>query len=72
MQGRDVMTMFIECIYEFFDNPSNIAEFEKWRKERKCNDEIDLNIRNIRSDCSDKSMLCVKNYRCDIVSRSDG
>lgn len=53
MQGRDVMTMFIECIYEFFNNPSNIAEFEKWRKERKCNDEIDFDISTIRSDCSD-------------------
>lgn len=38
------MTMFIECIYEFFSNPSNLAEFEKWKKERKHNDEIDLGI----------------------------
>ena len=38
------MTMLIECIYEFFDNPSNIAEFEKWKKERKHNDEINLDI----------------------------
>ena len=42
--GCDVMTMFIECIYKFFENPNNLAEFEKWRKERKCNDEIDLDI----------------------------
>lgn len=38
------MTMFIECIYEFFNNPSNIAEFEMWKKERKRNDEINLGI----------------------------
>ena len=42
--GCDVMTMFIECIYEFFNNPKNLAEFEKWKKERKRNDEIDLDI----------------------------
>lgn len=38
------MTMFIECIYEFFNNPGNLAEFEEWKKERKRNDEIDLDI----------------------------
>ena len=38
------MTMFIECIYEFFSNPSNLAEFEKWKKEREHNDEIDLGV----------------------------
>lgn len=38
------MTMFIECIYKFFENPNNLAEFEKWKEERKHNDEIDLDI----------------------------
>ena len=42
--GCDVMTMFIECIYKFFENPNNLAEFEKWKEERKHNDEIDLDI----------------------------
>lgn len=42
------MTMFIECIYEFFSNPSNLAEFEKWKKERKCNDEVNLDIESGR------------------------
>lgn len=26
------MTMFIECIYEFFNNHKNLAEFEKWKE----------------------------------------
>ena len=36
--------MFIECIYKFFENPNNLAEFEKWKEERKHNDEVDLDI----------------------------
>lgn len=32
-KGRcDVMTIFIECIYKFFENPNNLAEFEKWKE----------------------------------------
>ena len=38
------MNGLIECIYKFFENPSNLAEFEEWRKERH-NDEIDLGIK---------------------------
>lgn len=26
------MTIFIECIYKFFENPNNLAEFEKWKE----------------------------------------
>lgn len=37
------MNDLIECIYKFFENPSNLAEFEEWRKERH-NDEINLDI----------------------------
>ena len=44
MQGRDVMTMFIECIYEFFNNPSNLAEFEEWKKSK------------VRSDCNERTI----------------
>ena len=44
------MTMFIECIYEFFNNHKNLAEFEKWKEAKASkgkdmgNDEIDLDI----------------------------
>lgn len=37
------MNDLIECIYKFFENPSNLAEFEEWRKERH-NDEVNLDI----------------------------
>ena len=32
------MTTFIDSIYEFYQNPQNLAAFEKW-KERKRNDD---------------------------------
>lgn len=38
------MTMFIECIYEFFNNPSNLAEFEEWKKSK---------VSKVRSDCNE-------------------
>lgn len=44
------MTIFIECIYKFFENPNNLAEFEKWKEAKASkgkdmgNDEIDLDI----------------------------
>lgn len=31
------MTTFIDSIYEFYQNPQNLAAFEEW-KERKRND----------------------------------
>ena len=49
------MTMFIECIYEFFNNPSNLAEFEEWKKSKTSSgkSEIDFDISTIRSDSND-------------------
>lgn len=38
------MTMFIECIYKFFENQNNLAEFEKWKEERKHSDEVNLDV----------------------------
>ena len=44
------MTMFIECIYEFFNNHKNLAEFEKWKEAKASkgkdtdNDEVNLDI----------------------------
>lgn len=32
------MTTFIDSIYEFYNNPQNLAAFEAW-KERKRNDD---------------------------------
>lgn len=40
------MRMFIEEIYKFFENPSNLAEFEEWRKERIHNDENDMAVKS--------------------------
>lgn len=39
-----MINWFIEEIYKFYENPSNLAEFEKWKKERKHNDEVNLDI----------------------------
>lgn len=41
------MTMFIECIYEFFNNPSNLAEFEEWKKTK---------VSKVRSDCNERTI----------------
>ena len=38
------MRLFIEEIYKFYESPKNLAEFEKWKKERIHNNEIDLVI----------------------------
>lgn len=40
------MNDLIECIYKFFENPSNLAEFEEWRKERIHNDENDMAVKS--------------------------
>lgn len=44
------MRLFIEEIYKFYENPKNLAEFEKWKEAKASkgkdmgNDEIDLDI----------------------------
>ena len=38
MQGRDVMTLFIDEIHKFYSKPQNLADFEEW-KERKYQNE---------------------------------
>lgn len=40
-----MINWFIEEIYKFYENPKNLAEFEKWRKE-KHNDENDMAVKN--------------------------
>lgn len=39
------MNWFINAIYEFYQNPDNLAEFEKWKKERIHNDENDMAVK---------------------------
>ena len=34
-----MINWFIEIIYEFYENPSNLAEFEEWRKSKEFNGE---------------------------------
>ena len=41
-----MINWFIEAIYEFYENPNNLAEFEEWRKERIHNDENDMAVKN--------------------------
>lgn len=48
------MTIFIECIYKFFENPNNLAEFEKW-KEAKASKGKDIN--------SNELHICNQNHR---------
>jgi hypothetical protein len=37
------MTTFIDSIYEFYQNPQNLAAFEEWKKERnKRNDDTSI------------------------------
>lgn len=49
------MRLFIEEIYKFYESPKNQAEFQEWKKDKTSSrkSEIDLDISNIRSDCSD-------------------
>ena len=48
------MTMFIECIYEFFNNPSNLAEFEEWKKTK---------VSKVRSDGNERTIEFQKRCR---------
>lgn len=47
------MTTFIDSIYEFYQNPQNLAAFEEW-KERKYKDE-DSQIESGGKTCQTKS-----------------
>ena len=51
------MNWVIEAIYEFYKNPKNLADFEKWRKER-IHDENDMAVKGSRiSDDSRNNRL---------------
>lgn len=39
MQGRDVMTLFIDEIHKFYSNPQNLADFEAWKERKQHNDD---------------------------------
>lgn len=39
MQGRDVMTLFIDEIHKFYSNPQNLADFEAWKERKLHNDD---------------------------------
>lgn len=44
------MNDLIECIYKFFENPKNLAEFQEWKEAKASkgkdtdNDEVNLDI----------------------------
>lgn len=39
MQGRDVMTLFIDEIHKFYSKPQNLADFEAWKERKPHNDD---------------------------------
>ncbi len=39
MQGRDVMTLFIDEIHKFYSTPQNLADFEEWKERKLHNDD---------------------------------
>lgn len=51
MQGRDVMTLFIDEIHKFYSNPQNLADFEAWKERKLHNDDT---TKNTAQTCEEK------------------
>lgn len=41
-----MINWLIEAVYDFYKDPRNLAEFEKWRKERIHNNENDMAVKS--------------------------
>lgn len=48
------MNWFLNAIYEFYQNPSNLAEFEEWKKAK---------VSKVRSDCNERTIEFQKRCR---------
>lgn len=50
MQGRDVMTLFIDEIHKFYSNPQNLADFEAWKERKLHNDDTTKTTAQTQTD----------------------
>jgi hypothetical protein len=50
MQGRDVMTLFIDEIHKFYSNPQNLADFEEWKERKLHNDDTTKTTAQTQTD----------------------
>ena len=57
-----MINWFIEEIYKFYENPSNLAEFEEWRKE-KHNDENDMAVKNSSISDDNRNSRIYRNWQ---------
>lgn len=48
------MNWFLTAIYEFYKNPENQAEFQKWKKAK---------VSKVRSDCNERTIEFQKRCR---------
>nr|DAR84543.1 MAG TPA: DEXDc-like helicases superfamily [Caudoviricetes sp.] len=54
MQGRDVMTLFIDEIHKFYSNPQNLADFEVWKERKLHNDDTTTKTTAQTQTCKEK------------------
>lgn len=54
------MNWFLNAIYEFYENPKNQIEFQKWKKNK---------VSKVRSDCNECTIEFQK--RCRKLGQTD-
>lgn len=48
------MTTFIDSIYEFYQNPQNIAAFEEWKERKRNGNDAAIKSKTQKTDESQK------------------
>lgn len=48
------MTTFIDSIYEFYQNPQNIAAFEEWKERKRNGNDTAIKSKTQKTDKSQK------------------